>query len=82
MTLSPRLTLQDLSDSMSRMEVRHGMLERMSRRQSYHSDRYARVFEHMVGHYGVQLDGDYAPPGYDEQQLTSSSVGRTHDGVW
>ncbi|GKF91975.1 hypothetical protein Tco_0275676 [Tanacetum coccineum] len=54
--------------NMSRMEVRQGMLKRMSHRQSYHSDRHARVFEHMVGHYGVQLDGDYAPPGYDEQQ--------------
>ncbi|GJY14896.1 hypothetical protein Tco_0385318 [Tanacetum coccineum] len=35
----PRLTLQDLSDSIGRMEIRHGVLERMSRRQSYHSDR-------------------------------------------
>ncbi|GJU08121.1 hypothetical protein Tco_1124551, partial [Tanacetum coccineum] len=32
------------------------------------SDRYARVFEFMAGHYGVPLVGAYAPPGYDEEQ--------------
>ncbi|GJU82656.1 hypothetical protein Tco_1285021 [Tanacetum coccineum] len=53
---------------MCRMEVRQGVLERMARKQSYHSDRYARVFEHIVRHYGVKFNGEYAPPGYDEQQ--------------
>ncbi|GKA15575.1 hypothetical protein Tco_0695322 [Tanacetum coccineum] len=59
---------EDLSDKKGHMEIRQCVLERMSRRQSYHSDRYASVFEHMAGHYGVHLDGDYAPAGYDEQQ--------------
>ncbi|GJT59037.1 hypothetical protein Tco_1002570 [Tanacetum coccineum] len=36
-------------------------------RQSYHSDRYASVFEYMVGHYEVSLDGYFGPPEYDEQ---------------
>ncbi|GJR30936.1 hypothetical protein Tco_1107168 [Tanacetum coccineum] len=63
-----RLTLQDLSDRMSRMEIQQGVLERMSRRPSYHSDRYASVFEFMAGHYGVPLDRNYAPLDYDKQQ--------------
>ncbi|GJV93094.1 hypothetical protein Tco_1540907 [Tanacetum coccineum] len=45
-------------------------LERMARKQLYHTDRYAGVFKYMVGHYNVPLQGDYAPPSYfDEQQL-------------
>ncbi|GKC66765.1 hypothetical protein Tco_1099363 [Tanacetum coccineum] len=39
----PRPTLQDLFDGMGRMEIRQGVLEHMSRRQSYHSDRYYSV---------------------------------------
>ncbi|GJY77320.1 hypothetical protein Tco_0482436 [Tanacetum coccineum] len=61
-----RPTLQDLSDRMGRIEIQQGVLERMARRQSYHSDRYASIFEFMVVHYGVPLAGDYAPPNYDE----------------
>ncbi|GKF82658.1 hypothetical protein Tco_0244314, partial [Tanacetum coccineum] len=64
----PHPTLQDLIERIAHKEVRQGAIERMAGRQSYHSDRYARVFGHMAGHYGVQLDRDYAPPGYDEQQ--------------
>ncbi|GJR95012.1 hypothetical protein Tco_0267186 [Tanacetum coccineum] len=64
----PRPTMQDLYDRMGHMETRQGTLERMSRRQSYHSDMYAGVFEFMARHYGVPLDGAYAPPGYDEEQ--------------
>ncbi|GJZ09567.1 hypothetical protein Tco_0543850 [Tanacetum coccineum] len=59
-------TLRELIDSIG--EIRQGTLERMSRRQSYHSDRYVRVFEFMAGHYGVLLDGAYAPPGYDDEE--------------
>ncbi|GJR77457.1 hypothetical protein Tco_0089822 [Tanacetum coccineum] len=51
-----------------RMEIRQGELEKMFRRQSYHSDRYAGLFEYMVGHYDVPLQGAYAPSGYDEPQ--------------
>ncbi|GJY32470.1 putative ribonuclease H-like domain-containing protein [Tanacetum coccineum] len=32
-----------------------------------HKKRYAGVFEFMVGHYGVPLQGVYAPPVYDEE---------------
>ncbi|GKD36876.1 hypothetical protein Tco_1257083 [Tanacetum coccineum] len=64
----PRPTLEDLTKRMWRMEVRQGVIERMARRQSYHSDHYVGVFEHMTGHYGVQLEGEYASLGYDEQQ--------------
>ncbi|GKA04784.1 retrotransposon ORF1 [Tanacetum coccineum] len=63
----PRPTMQDLSDRMGRMEIRQDVLERMSRRQLYHNDRYAGVFEFMGRHYGVPLDGAYAPLGYAEQ---------------
>ncbi|GKE57349.1 hypothetical protein Tco_1496534 [Tanacetum coccineum] len=53
MPRTPHPTLQDLSYRMGYMEIQLGVLERMSRRQSYHSDRYAGVFEFMAGHYGV-----------------------------
>ncbi|GJQ97914.1 ribonuclease H-like domain-containing protein [Tanacetum coccineum] len=45
----PRHSISDLYDRMGRMELRQGELERMARRQSYHSDRYAGVFEYMTG---------------------------------
>ncbi|GJY80999.1 hypothetical protein Tco_0493750 [Tanacetum coccineum] len=43
-----------------------GVLERMACRQSYHSNRYAGVFEYMARQYNIQL-GAYAPPGFDEE---------------
>ncbi|GKF06828.1 hypothetical protein Tco_0037496 [Tanacetum coccineum] len=64
----PRPTIQDLYDRMGNMEILQGMLERMSRRHSYHSDRYAGVFEHMAGYYVVPLQGDYAPLSCEKQQ--------------
>nr|GEV52590.1 hypothetical protein [Tanacetum cinerariifolium] len=64
----PRLSMQDLYDMMGNMEIRHEMLGRMARKQLYHTDRYAGMFEHMVGHYGYTLQGEYALPGYDEEQ--------------
>nr|GEY97735.1 hypothetical protein [Tanacetum cinerariifolium] len=63
-----RLTLQDLSDRMGRMEIQQGVLKCMSCRQSYHSDTYASVFEYMARYYGVPLAGDYAPPGNEEEE--------------
>nr|GFC90105.1 hypothetical protein [Tanacetum cinerariifolium] len=30
--------------------------------------RYVGMFEHIAGHYGFTLQGEYAPPGYDEEQ--------------
>ncbi|GKA29620.1 RNA-directed DNA polymerase like protein, partial [Tanacetum coccineum] len=51
-----------------RMEILQDKLERMAHRQSYHTDRYADVFEYMAGHYNVPLQGDYAPPSYDVEQ--------------
>ncbi|GJZ91919.1 hypothetical protein Tco_0663984 [Tanacetum coccineum] len=65
---SPRHSITDLHDKMGRMEIRQGDLKRMSCRQSYHADRYAGLFEYMVGHYNVPLQGDYAPLSYDEEQ--------------
>nr|GFC01559.1 hypothetical protein [Tanacetum cinerariifolium] len=50
------------------IEIFHGVLESMSRRQSYHSDRYVRVFEYMAGQYNIPLQGAYAPPHYDEKK--------------
>ncbi|GJX51743.1 hypothetical protein Tco_0278588 [Tanacetum coccineum] len=61
----PRASMQDLYERMGSMEMRHEVIERMSYRQSYHWDKYAGVFEHMVGVYSVPLQGAYNPPGYD-----------------
>nr|GEU81083.1 hypothetical protein [Tanacetum cinerariifolium] len=52
---SPRASMQDLYEKMGSMEIRHGAIERIAYRQSYHWDRYAGVFEHMVGVYSVPL---------------------------
>ncbi|GJR45380.1 hypothetical protein Tco_1313483 [Tanacetum coccineum] len=64
----PRPSMQDLYDRMGNMEIRKGVLEGMSRRQLYHTDRYASVFEHLAGHYGIPLQGPYAPPSYEDHQ--------------
>nr|GEZ06182.1 hypothetical protein [Tanacetum cinerariifolium] len=63
----PCPTMQDLYDRMGNMKIHQGQLERMSRRQSYHFDRYYGVFKHMAGHYRVLLQGVYTPPRYDEE---------------
>nr|GEU44576.1 retrotransposon Orf1 [Tanacetum cinerariifolium] len=60
----PRASMQDLYERMGNMEIRHGVINRMSYTQSYHWDMYAGVFEHMVGVYIVDLQGAYNPPGY------------------
>ncbi|GJR50642.1 DNA-directed DNA polymerase [Tanacetum coccineum] len=57
---------EDLCDRMGNMEIHHWTLEWMARRQLYHTDRYARLFEYMAGQYQSPLQGDYAPPSYDE----------------
>nr|GEX75060.1 hypothetical protein [Tanacetum cinerariifolium] len=64
----PRLTMQDLYDRMGNMESHQSVLEKMSSRQTYNSDRYVGVFEYMAGQYNISLQGAYAPPGYDEDQ--------------
>ncbi|GKC84515.1 hypothetical protein Tco_1140232, partial [Tanacetum coccineum] len=64
-------TLRELIHSKGRLipEAPHpGAIEKMAYRQSYHWDRYAGVFEHMVGVYSVPLQGAYNLPGYDQQQ--------------
>ncbi|GJV50842.1 hypothetical protein Tco_1446583 [Tanacetum coccineum] len=68
MPRGPRPSMQDLYDGMGNIEIRQGTLERMARRQLYHTDKYAGLFENMDGHYGYTLQGAYAPPGYDEEQ--------------
>ncbi|GJV05907.1 hypothetical protein Tco_1343563 [Tanacetum coccineum] len=60
----PRASMQDLYKRMGNMEIRQGVIERMSYRQSYHWDRYAGVFEHMARVYSVDFQGAYNPPGY------------------
>ncbi|GKB16197.1 hypothetical protein Tco_0850120 [Tanacetum coccineum] len=62
------LSDEDLYERMGNMKIHQGAIERMSYRQSYHWDRYAGVFEHMVGVYNVPLKGAYNPPGYAQPQ--------------
>ncbi|GJV35132.1 hypothetical protein Tco_1407609 [Tanacetum coccineum] len=64
----PRASMQDLYDRIGRMEIQQEAIERMEYRQSYHWDRYQRVFEHMAGVYSVPLQGAYNPPGYAQPQ--------------
>ncbi|GJZ76054.1 hypothetical protein Tco_0640519 [Tanacetum coccineum] len=51
----PPPSISDLYDKIGHVEIRQGQLERMPRRQLYHTDRYAGVFEFMAGHYKVPL---------------------------
>ncbi|GKF16466.1 hypothetical protein Tco_0061384, partial [Tanacetum coccineum] len=64
----PRASMQDLYERMGSIDIHQGAIERMAYRQSYHWDRYARVFEHMVGVYSVPLQGAYNPHGYAQPQ--------------
>nr|GEW65736.1 hypothetical protein [Tanacetum cinerariifolium] len=63
-----RPTNSNLYDKIDQMKTRVGKIERMTRRQSSHLDRYARVLEHIVAHYRVTLRDPYDPPSYFEQQ--------------
>ncbi|GKE47058.1 hypothetical protein Tco_1478316 [Tanacetum coccineum] len=63
-----RASMQDLYDRMGSMEIRQEAIERMEYKQSYHWDRYARVFEHMARVYSVTLSGAYNPPSYAQPQ--------------
>nr|GEV06631.1 ribonuclease H-like domain-containing protein [Tanacetum cinerariifolium] len=56
---APRPTTSDLYDKISQLETRLGKIERMTHRQSYHSDKYARVLEHIASNYEVTLDVDH-----------------------
>ncbi|GJR50354.1 hypothetical protein Tco_1400875 [Tanacetum coccineum] len=61
---APRPTTSDLYDMISQLETRIGEIERMKPRQSYHSNRYARVLKHIASHFGVTLCDPYNPPSY------------------
>nr|GEY38026.1 hypothetical protein [Tanacetum cinerariifolium] len=63
-----RPTTSDLYDKISQLETQIGEIERMTRRQSYHSNRYARVLEHIASHFRVTMHDIYNPPSYFEQQ--------------
>ncbi|GJX38171.1 hypothetical protein Tco_0251474 [Tanacetum coccineum] len=63
---APRPTTSDLYDKISQLETRIGEIERMTRMQSYHSDLYARVLEHIALHFRVTLRDPYNPPNYFE----------------
>ncbi|GKA74275.1 hypothetical protein Tco_0780577 [Tanacetum coccineum] len=64
----PHPTMQVLYERVGSMKICQGVLERISYRQSYHSDRYARVFEYMVRQYNIPLQVAYAPLDHDEEQ--------------
>nr|GEX15792.1 hypothetical protein [Tanacetum cinerariifolium] len=53
---------------MERIEIRQEAIKRMEYRQSYHWDRYHRVFEHMAEMYNIPIQGAYNPPGYAQPQ--------------
>ncbi|GKE70945.1 hypothetical protein Tco_1529017, partial [Tanacetum coccineum] len=63
-----RPTTSDLYNKISQLETRIGEIERMTRRQSDHSDKYASALEHIASHFGVTLRDPYNPPSYFEQQ--------------
>ncbi|GJS77537.1 hypothetical protein Tco_0727418 [Tanacetum coccineum] len=63
-----RPTTSDLYDKISQLETRIGEIERMTRRQSYHSNIYAKVLEHIASHFRVTLRDPYDPPSYFEQK--------------
>ncbi|GJX40958.1 hypothetical protein Tco_0255948 [Tanacetum coccineum] len=65
---APRPATSDLYDKISQLETQIGEIGRMTHMQSYHSDRYARVLEHIASHYGFTLRDPYNPPNYFEQQ--------------
>ncbi|GJV41533.1 hypothetical protein Tco_1419973 [Tanacetum coccineum] len=64
----PCHSISNLYNRMGRMGIRQDEMERMARRQLYHIDRYAGVFEYMSGHYNVPLQGNYVPLSSDEEQ--------------
>ncbi|GKB85812.1 hypothetical protein Tco_0958084, partial [Tanacetum coccineum] len=63
-----RPTTSDLYDKIRQLETQIGEIKRMTCRQSYHSDKYARVLEHIASHFGVTMRDPYDPPSYFEQQ--------------
>ncbi|GKB81186.1 hypothetical protein Tco_0948081, partial [Tanacetum coccineum] len=63
-----RPTTSDVYDKLNQLETRIGEIERMTRKQTYHSDRYSGVLKHMASHYGFTLRDPYNPPNYFEQQ--------------
>ncbi|GJZ88019.1 hypothetical protein Tco_0659801 [Tanacetum coccineum] len=65
---APRPTNSDLYEKISHLETQIGKIERMTRRQSYHSERYARVLKHIALHFGLTLCDPYDPPSYFKQQ--------------
>ncbi|GJQ98832.1 hypothetical protein Tco_0521817 [Tanacetum coccineum] len=65
---TPRASRPTTSDLyISQLETRLG-IERMTRRQSYHSERYAGVLEHIASYYGFTLRDPYNPPNYFKKQ--------------
>ncbi|GJU43061.1 hypothetical protein Tco_1200327 [Tanacetum coccineum] len=62
-----RHTTSDLCDKIGQLEIRVNINEGMMSRQSYHSDIYASVFEHIGAHQGTTLRDPYNPPNYAEE---------------
>ncbi|GJR43141.1 hypothetical protein Tco_1311244 [Tanacetum coccineum] len=70
----PRASMQDLYERMGSIEIHQGAIERMAYRQSYHWDRYARVFEHMAGVYSVPNCREAKKPYLDMLRTHRSEV--------
>nr|GEW54196.1 hypothetical protein [Tanacetum cinerariifolium]GEW54536.1 hypothetical protein [Tanacetum cinerariifolium] len=64
----PCPSMQDLYDRMGNMEICQETLKRMAHRKLYHTDRYAGLFDYMIGQYNIPVQGVYAPLGYVEEQ--------------
>ncbi|GKB88346.1 hypothetical protein Tco_0960618 [Tanacetum coccineum] len=59
-----RHTTSDMYDKIGQLETRINNIEGMMRRQSYHSNIYASVLEHIGAHQGTTLRDPYNPPNY------------------
>ncbi|GKB06173.1 hypothetical protein Tco_0834406, partial [Tanacetum coccineum] len=62
-----RHTTSDMYDKIGQLEIRININEGMISRQSYHSDIYASVLEHIGAHQGTTLRDPYNPPNYAEE---------------
>ncbi|GJR35499.1 hypothetical protein Tco_1211183 [Tanacetum coccineum] len=64
---APHPTTSDMYDKIGQLETRIGDIERMMCRQSYHSDRYARVLKFIGAQLGLTLLDPYDLPSHFEQ---------------
>ncbi|GJY53675.1 hypothetical protein Tco_0445339 [Tanacetum coccineum] len=60
-------TTSDMYDKIRQLETRINNIKGMMHRQSYHSDIYVSVSEHIGAHQGTTLRDPYNPPNYAEE---------------